>query len=157
MSVQPYSERLEDDHWFDPDASAEMYRGEYVKTFENPNTGEPVRFLYRRIDPGTLLELTDIALFSMEDRSVDDADVVVEEPLTRDDLITREFRAFKIRTTHRLEVLHKCIVKPSFKTLDQVKRLPMEWQEELYHIIMKNVNGGENLSGKRFPRSGSTQ
>lgn len=132
--------KLEDVNFFDPDSSADLFYGKFVKTFPHPQGGKDVAFIYRRIDPGTLLELTDAALLIM---SGDKADEPVVPPL-------EELRMMKVRQVHRLEVLQKCIVQPQFKNLDQLNNVPLDWQISLYQLIMHGVLGGDTATVARF-------
>ena len=148
MSVNRRSEiKIEDLNLYDPDTSVDMFYGRFVKTFPHPQKGKPdVSFVYRRIDPGTLLEVTDTALLSMS-RQVEDSPSAMHAPTP-----VEEFELMKTRMYHRLEILQKCICEPRFKNLEQMKNIPSEWQVELYNLIMHGVFGGDVLSVERFPR-----
>jgi len=154
MSVQRRDAmQLEDVRWFDKDASTGMFDGGFVRSFEHPDNGNPVSFLFRRIDPGTLLELTNSALYLMgeEDDTTDTIDPNAQaRPVSRSQQLINDLKILKIRTTHRLEILHRCIIRPEFQTLEEVKVIPPEWQVELYGDIMRNVLGGNCLLTGRF-------
>ena len=149
MSVQRRSEiPLVDVNLFDPDTSVDMFYGQFVKTFEHPRKGEaPVSFIYRRIDPGTLLELTDVALLTLSENETPDDTPIRETPLD-------QLKMAKLRLTHRLEVLQKCICAPKFKNLEQLKKIPTDWQIDLYNLIMHGVLGGDVLTASRFQKEG---
>ena len=138
--------KLEDVNFFDPDSSADMFYGKFVKSFPNPQGGKDVAFIYRRIDPGTLLELTDAALLIMSNKE--------EEVQTAAPSQIEELRMMKVRQVHRLEVLQKCIVQPQFKNLDQLNNIPLDWQISLYQLIMHGVLGGDTATVSRFPQEG---
>lgn len=148
MSVERRQEvKMLELNLFDPDTSAEMFYGKYVKSFTHPKAGNPdVSFVYRRIDPGTLLELTDTALYIL---AKDEQEPEQHEPVEEDALT--QLQNAKVRMYHRHEVLHKCIVAPKFKNLDQIKNVPVDWQVELYNLIMHGVLGGDVLTAQRFP------
>lgn len=161
---------LTDVNWFDVDKSPAMFDGKFVKSFPHPSGGDPVSFLFRRIDPGTLLELTDNALYLMvpreESEELDEEELLERglepppeppPPQSEAELFVSNLRMLKIRTTHRLEVLQRCIVKPIFETLEQVKGIPTDWQLELYGGIMQNVLGGNCLMTGRFPEAGEVK
>ena len=150
MSVHRRSEiELTDVNLFDPDTSVDMFYGQFVKTFDHPRKGNPaVSFVYRRIDPGTLLELTDAALLALSDSDNEvSADAPPSSPFD-------QLQMAKLRLTHRLEVLQKCICAPKFKNLEQLKKIPTEWQLELYNLIMHGVLGGDVLTASRFQEEG---
>lgn len=129
---------------FDPDTSADIFYGKYVHSFKNPTGGKDISFIYRRIDPGTLLELTDQALLvASEENNIDD--LPEESPLS-------QLRMTKVRIYHRLEVLQKCITLPKFKNLEQIKKLPIDWQIELYNLVMNGTLGGDNVTVRRFQK-----
>ena len=138
--------KLEDVNFFDPDSSADMFYGRFVKQFPHPKGEGMVGFVYRRIDPGTLLELTDAALLIMGENPSG------EPPADAPSL--EELRMLKVRQVHRLEVLQKCIVRPQFKNLDQLNNVPLEWQVVLYNLIMHGVLGGDTATVSRFHQEG---
>ena len=145
MSVRRRSEvQITELNLYDPDDSAQMFYGGYVKTFTA--NGKDISFIYRKIDPGTLLELVDIAMTAPKTDQETGEDKA--EPLTP----MEQLQQMKVDMVHRLEVLQKCIVQPAFKNLDQIKSIPMEWQIELYKLIMHGVlAGGATESVARFP------
>lgn len=148
MSVERRSEiKLQDVNLFNPDTSADMFYGQFVKTFPHPRKGEPdVSFVYRRVDPGTLLELTDTALLIASDRAREEEEIAPEGSPS----LVEQFELAQVRMTHRLEVLQKCICAPSFKNLEQLKKIPSDWQIELYNLIMHGVLGDDVLTARRF-------
>lgn len=147
--------KLDDVRWFDVDMSAQMFEGQFIKSFEPPGGGSPVSFLFRRIDPGTLLELTGNALFlaGETDGKEDILPLAPTSSVDRSAQLIKDLKVLKIRTTHRLEVLHRCILRPTFETLEQLKRIPTEWQVALYNEVMRHVLGGNCLLTGRFPRA----
>ena len=149
MNVQRrYEIKLEDVNLFNPDTSADMFYGQFVKTFPHPRKGEPdVSFIYRKCDPGTLLELTDTALLIASDRAPSEEEVAQGHSPSS---LVEQFELAQVRMTHRLEVLQKCICAPSFKNLEQLKKIPSDWQIELYNLIMHGVLGEDVLTARRF-------
>lgn len=137
--------QMEDLNLYDPDSSAEMFYGQFVARFKSPK-GIEVAFVYRRVDPGTLLELTDQALLYLgdtkDDEDVDDVEVESDS--------VSELKMARVRMLHRLEVLQKCVVAPQFKNLDEIKNIPAEWQVKLYQLIMHGVLGGDTVTVSRF-------
>lgn len=129
---------------FDPDASSDMFYGKFVHSFKNPNGGPDVSFVYRRIDPGTLLELIDQALLVAVDDEGGVSAYVEETTIS-------QLKMNRVRIYHRMEVLQKCITLPKFKNLDQIKNLPMDWQIVLYNLIMHGTLGGDTATVTRFP------
>lgn len=152
MSVKRRNEMVITDlNMFDPDTSVDMFYGKFVKSFPHPRGGEDISFIYRRIDPGTLLELTDVALFAQPSQSSDAS----AEPSAEPSLSPAEqLRIAKVRRIHRLEVLQKCICEPKFKNLEQIDTVPMDWQISLYNLIMHSALGGDCLTATRFPEEG---
>lgn len=151
MSVNRRNEiKIEDLNLYDPDTSVDMFYGQFVKTFPNPRKGKPdVSFIYRRIDPGTLLELTDVALLHASKSDPEAPDEPAPEPTRREQL---EF--VRTQVLHRLEVLQKCICQPKFENLEQLKKIPTDWQVDLYNLIMHGVMGGDVLTAQRFREKG---
>ena len=127
---------------YDPDDSAQMFYGGFVKTFTA--NGKDISFIYRKIDPGTLLELVDTAIRNPQTDPETGEDK--SAPLTP----IEQLKSLKVQMVHRLEVLQKCIVQPAFANLKQIERIPMDWQVELYKLIMHGVLGGDTLTVSRF-------
>lgn len=139
--------KIEDLNLYDPDTSVDMFYGRFVKTFPHPQKGQPdVSFIYRRIDPGTLLELTDAVLIQMRKHEPDEPGMPIPTHTPSEQL---EF--IKTQMLHRLEVLQKCICQPRFQNLEQMKKIPEDWQVELYKLIMHGVMGGDVITAQRFP------
>ena len=142
---------MEDLNLYEPDTSADMFYGKHVVKFKAPD-GREIAFVYRRIDPGTLLELTDQALLAAasDEPELDDDGNPLPEDIAEITPLA-ELRMARVSLLHRLEVLQKCIVMPTFKNLDQIKHIPSEWQSSLYSLIMNNSIGGDCLTAVRFP------
>ena len=139
---------IQDLNLFDPDSSADMFYGRFVKKFPHPKGEGEVGFVYRRIDPGTLLELTDAALLIM---SGDKSEPAPAQPTPNP---ISELRMMKVKQIHRIEVLHKCIVQPQFENVAQINNIPLEWQITLYNLIMHGVLGGGTDTVSRFHEKG---
>ena len=143
MSVRRRAEsQITELNLYDPDSSAQMFYGGFIKTFTA--NGKDISFIYRKIDPGVLLELTDTAMLSPK-----------TDPDTGEDRLApltpiQQLEQAKVQMIHRLEVLQKCIVQPEFANLKQIERIPMDWQVELYKLIMHGVLGGDTLTVSRF-------
>ena len=133
--------RVFDMNLFDPDDSSAMFNGGYVKSFE-AHDGKEVSFIYRKIDPGTLLDLTNTSLLmpASGDKKSD------AEELTQ----VEQLQIAQQRMHHRWEVLHKCIVAPQFENLKQIDRIPQEWQLVLYNLIMHGVLARDTSTVRRF-------
>lgn len=131
---------------FDPDTSSDMFHGRFVHSFKTPSDDD-ISFVYRRIDPGTLLELVDQALLSAASDEGGIESHVEATPIS-------QMKMARVRIYHQMEVLQKCIVMPKFKNLEQIKELPMDWQLTLYNLIMHGALGDTNVTVQRFQKEG---
>lgn len=156
MAIERVEDAQLDLNLFDPDESVDMFYGKYIHTFPVRGSEKGKSFIYRRIDPGTLLELIDTALLTGSE-STEESDGSDEhqpqsestEPVDNSPLA--RLKAARVQIYHRLEVLQKCIVKPVFKNLEQIKKVPLDWQIVLYNKIMHGTLGGDTATVDRFP------
>ena len=136
---------LEDLNIFDPDTSVDMFYGEFVHRFPHPKQKDKqVAFIYRRVDPGTLLELIDNAILIGSDQPTEP-----NQPASQRSSVS-QLKVTKMQVYHRLEVLQKCVTRPTFENLEQIKKLPLDWQVKLYNLIMHGTLGGDCLTVERF-------
>lgn len=159
MAVERVGDAQFDLNLFDPDESVDMFYGKYIHTFPIRGSEKGKSFIYRRIDPGTLLELIDTALLtSSEDiNESQESDELQSQPVEQVEQVEisplSKLKAARVQIYHRLEVLQKCIVKPTFNNLEQIKKIPLDWQITLYNKIMHGTLGGETATVDRFLRT----
>ena len=126
---------------FDPDSSSAMFHGSYVAEFEGFDK-KKVCFVYRKIDVGTLLEITNMVFLLQKQEDAQ------KDPPERTNL--ERLEDARTQMHHRWEVLQKCIVEPQFENLAQIEKIPWDWQIELYKLIMHGVLGGDTPTVSRF-------
>ena len=132
---------LEDVNFYDPDTSSAMFYGEYVRTYERED--QKASFLLRKVDPGTLLELTGTALIRAGVKKDHDPDPDPVSPI-------KQIENARVQLYHRLEILQKCIIKPQFDNLKQLEKIPMEWQIDMYQFVMHGILGGDAATVRKF-------